>query len=172
MSQATRTDPAPGLVLLGCGHSQQIAALHSRGAATLAAALKLQLNATLDTDPSRLGTLSSGSLNPLAVDAGMALADGSHWAEWLGAWRQSCLLLLDHEQLASGAPAAATALLRQWQVPLLGLVQWGGPWDGVARRRDRLPWLGWLDAQGSGDAAAQLALAAALQSARQQAELA
>jgi hypothetical protein len=36
------------------------------------------------------------------------------------------------------------ALLHQWQVPLAGLVQWGGAWDGEVRRGDGLPWLGWL----------------------------
>jgi hypothetical protein len=29
-------------------------------------------------------------------------------------------------------------------VPLAGLVQWGGAWDGDARRGDGLPWLGRL----------------------------
>jgi hypothetical protein len=41
-------------------------------------------------------------------------------------------------------PAAATALLLGWNVPLLGLLQWGGSWDGGSRRRDGLPWLGRL----------------------------
>lgn len=50
------------------------------------------------------------------------------------------------EQLATGLPAAGTALLRQWRVPLLGLIQWGGRWDPEARRHDGLPWLGALAA--------------------------
>ena len=34
-------------------------------------------------------------------------------------------------------------------MPLLGLIQWGGPWLAADRRRDGLPWLGWLaDPQG------------------------
>jgi hypothetical protein len=41
-------------------------------------------------------------------------------------------------------PAAGTALLQRWQVPLVGLIPWGGPWNPVARRQDGLPWLGCL----------------------------
>ena len=29
-------------------------------------------------------------------------------------------------------------------MPLLGLVQLQGPWNGPARRRDGLSWLGWI----------------------------
>ena len=65
----------------------------------------------------------------------------------LGAWRQPSLLVLDHIQLATGLPAAGTALLQRWQVPLVGLIQWGGPWNPVARRQDGLPWLGCLAGQ-------------------------
>jgi hypothetical protein len=49
-------------------------------------------------------------------------------------------------------PAAATALLRQWQVPLLGLMQWGGTWQADERLRDGLPWLGRLSPENGGDA--------------------
>jgi hypothetical protein len=49
-------------------------------------------------------------------------------------------------------PAAATALLERWSVPLVGLLQWGGGWDASARRLDRLPWLGQLaDTEGTND---------------------
>ena len=40
-----------------------------------------------------------------------------------------------------------TSLLKNWQVPLVGLVQWGEPWAAAERRRDGLPWLGALPAQ-------------------------
>ena len=86
-------------------------------------------------------------LAPLPLDPGLAMAQGS-WAEALGAWRQPTLLVVDHGQLPTGIPAAATALLQRWSVPLLGLIQWEGSWDASARRRDGLPWLGQL-----GDAA-------------------
>jgi hypothetical protein len=86
----------------------------------------------------------SGWLAPLPLDPGLPLDDGS-WAEALGAWRQPTVLVVEAPQLATGLPAAATALLERWGVPLVGLIQWGGPWDGERRRRDGLPWLGWLD---------------------------
>lgn len=85
-----------------------------------------------------------GWLASLERDVGLALADGRSWAEALGAWRQPALLVVPAGQLDSGVPAAATALLRQWQVPLLGLLQWGGTWQAGPRRRDGLPWLGLL----------------------------
>ena len=40
-----------------------------------------------------------------------------------------------------------TSLLKNWQVPLVGLVQWGEPWAAAERRRDGLPWLGALPDQ-------------------------
>ena len=43
-----------------------------------------------------------------------------------------------------GAARAYTALLQQAGVPLVGLVQLGGTWQPEVRRRDGLPWLGWL----------------------------
>lgn len=85
-----------------------------------------------------------GWLAPLPLDPGLPLDHGC-WAEALGAWRQPTVLVVEAPQLATGLPAAATALLERWGVPLVGLIQWGGPWDGERRRRDGLPWLGWLD---------------------------
>lgn len=93
-------------------------------------------------------TASGPWLAPLPLDPGLAMAQGS-WAEALGAWRQPTLLVVDQGQLLTGIPAAATALLERWSVPLLGLIQWEGRWDASARRRDGLPWLGQLgDADG------------------------
>jgi hypothetical protein len=82
-------------------------------------------------------------LAPLPLDPGLAMAQGS-WAEALGAWRQPTLLVVDQGQLLTGLPAAATALLERWSVPLLGLIQWEGRWDASERRRDGLSWLGQL----------------------------
>jgi hypothetical protein len=82
----------------------------------------------------------------LPIDPGLPLQEGGSWVEALGAWRQPTALVLPADQLATGLPAAGTALLRQWSVPLLGLIQWGGRWDPEARRRDGLPWLGALAA--------------------------
>jgi hypothetical protein len=91
-----------------------------------------------------LQAAAGGRLASLPLDPGQALSDGGTWAEALGAWRQPTLLIIDAQQLSSGAAASTTALLRQWQVPLLGLLQWGGPWVPEMRRRDGLPWLGCL----------------------------
>lgn len=82
---------------------------------------------------------------PLPVDPGLGLVAGGSWAESLGAFRQPTALVLDGAQLACGWPAAATALLRQEGVPLVGLIQLGGEWEPERRRGDGLPWLGWLD---------------------------
>jgi hypothetical protein len=51
---------------------------------------------------------------------------------------------VEQAQLGTGIPAAATALLQRWSVPVLGLLQWGGIWDASTRRRDGLPWIGQL----------------------------
>lgn len=146
------------LVLLSCGDNSQIAALQAAAAAPLAQTLGLTLQPALVT----LQTLPEHSLFPLGTDPGTPLQATGHWAERLGAARQCCLLLLDAEQAAGGLPAAATALLQQWRVPLVGLVQWGQPWLEPARRRDGLPWLGWLDASAASDEA-RIALALAAQ---------
>ncbi|MCP9774224.1 hypothetical protein [Cyanobium sp. WAJ14-Wanaka] len=84
----------------------------------------------------------AGELVGLPLDPGLLLPSGGHWAEALGAWRQPVLLVLSAAQCQSGLPAAMTALLMQWQVPLVGLVQWGEPWEPELRRADGLPWLG------------------------------
>lgn len=79
------------------------------------------------------------------IDPGVPLPGGGCWAEALGAWRLPTLVLLGAEQLRTGWPAAATALLRHHRVPLVGLIQGGGPWVEEQRRQDGLPWLGHLD---------------------------
>ena len=139
------------LVLLGCGKAEQIALVQQQAAPALASGLGLGLAAPLPACSdglaamaAPLASLQDGTLTPLPLDPGQIQADGSHWAEALGAWRQPCLLLLTADQLDGGLPAAATALLQHWHVPLLGLVQWGGPWQAPLRRHDRLPWLGEL----------------------------
>ena len=95
-------------------------------------------------------------LAPLPLDPGLALIEGS-WAEALGAWRQPTLLVVNHSQLATGIPAAASALLEKWRVPQLGVLQWEGTWDGELRRREGLPWLGCLAAAEQDDRDAWIA---------------
>ena len=157
------TGSRSALVLLACGTPPQIRGLQAAAAPPLARALQLQLGPALPADPgpqaqASLAALQNGILAPLTQDPGRTMADGAHWAALLGAWRQPCVLLVGVEQLDSGVAAATTALLRQWQVPLLGLVQWQGPWNPQARLADQLPWLGWLDGLEQG--ADALALAA------------
>jgi hypothetical protein len=158
------------LLLLAAGPPEPQSRLLEEAAPALATALGLALGARLDPgDPvSQLAALqrparAAGALPrliPLPIDPGRTLADGSCWAEAVGAWRQPALLLLGADQQESGLAAAMTALLRQTAVPLVGLVQWGLPWQAALRRRDGLPWLGAL-AAGEPDALA-LALPAAL----------
>ena len=104
-----------------------------------------------DAQLSQLHATPGRWLASLPLDPGQDLPDGRTWAEALGAWRQPTLLVIGAQQLTSGAAACTTALLRQWRVPLLGLVQWGGAWQGERRRRDGLPWLGRLEEATSPD---------------------
>lgn len=94
---------------------------------------------------SQLQASAEGWLASLPLDPGQSLEDGGTWAEALGAWRQPTLLIIRGQQLQSGAAAATVALLRQWRVPVLGVLQWGGSWSAERRRRDGLPWLGRLE---------------------------
>lgn len=160
----SRADVSQSLVLVAAGPRAVVAGLQHQLGPQLAAALGLAWRAPLDPlDPPRaLAALamSGPGLVPLPVDPGWPLHGAGHWAEALGAWRQPVLLLLAGEQLETGLPAAMVALLHQWQVPLVGLVQGDGAWDPDARRGDGLPWLGGLDsATGSvNSVAAALAL--------------
>jgi hypothetical protein len=167
-------DPGHALVLLACGTPPQVTALQAAVGPAVAEALQRHLVAALPVEPgpqahAALAELPPNALVPLPQDPGRTAADGSHWAELLGAWRQPCLLLISADQLDSGVAAATTALLQQWQVPLLGLVQWQGSWDRGARLADRLPWLGVLGGP-EADADA-LALAAARRMQQLQAQL-
>lgn len=94
---------------------------------------------------SQLQASAEGWLASLPLDPGQSLEDGGTWAEALGAWRQPTLLIIRGQQLQSGAAAATIALLQQWRVPVLGVLQWGGSWSAEGRRRDGLPWLGRLE---------------------------
>ena len=141
------------LVLLVAGSVDQVGTLLAQAASPLASVLGRSLAAPLPSEhPSRSLALLHDSPNgeksvlaPLPIDPGCSLADGSCWAEALGAWRQPAVLLLTTDQQNSGLPAAMVALLAQKRVPLAGLVQWGRPWLPELRRREGLPWLGALD---------------------------
>lgn len=96
---------------------------------------------------------SDESMLRLCGDAARFHPAGSSWLEALADWRQPVLLLVAGEADGgvSGAAAAYTALCRNLGLQLLGLVQLQGPWDGASRRRDGLPWLGWIPDAGSAD---------------------
>ena len=145
----TETKRHGGLLMVGLGLRRELEGLEAV-AARLAAAEGASLRplaGAMDPDAS-LAALSAEDTGPwlaaLPLDPGLPLARGGSWAEALGAWRQPCLLVLRGEQMATGLPAAGAALLAQWRVPLAGLVQLGGDWQPLQRRRDGLAWLGWL----------------------------
>jgi hypothetical protein len=155
VSVAPSTTPA-GLLLVGLGTQQDLTILESL-ARRLAEAESMGLRQVSDADDpdASLSALTTGAgeapgargrhwLAALPVDPGLPLPRGGCWAEALGAWRQPCLLVMGKSQMATGLPAAGSALLERWRVPLLGLLQLGGAWEPLERRRDGLPWLGWL----------------------------
>ncbi len=82
----------------------------------------------------------------LIGDAAIPKSHGDSWFEELGAWRQPTILLafpLASEEIPGSVPAYA-ALCSTLSVPLLGVVQIGGSWSPTLRRRDGLPWCGWM----------------------------
>jgi hypothetical protein len=158
-------EPKGGLMLVGLGRRQELeglAAVAAQLAAAEGVALR-ELAGAADPDAG-LATLTAEATGPwlaaLPLDPGLPLERGGSWAEALGAWRQPCLLVVRGEQLDTGLPAAGAALLERWRVPLAGLVQVGGDWQPVLRRRDGLPWLGWLPETGAESEEAGVAMAA------------
>ena len=140
--------PSAGLVLLAPG------GVSPGDGARLAGLLGLRpLAGAADpqADPqvamAQLAAEPQGWLLPLGPDPGAVLAQPGCWSEALGAWRQPALLQLPAAEAESGLARAYTALLTAAGVPLVGLVQLGGPWQPERRRLDGLPWLGWLPAE-------------------------
>lgn len=169
MSRFSPAEAPPGLVALGHGPADQVRALLLESGPALAVALALPWAGCLDPAQPETGlTALPAALVGLPLDPGQSLPRGGHWAEILAAHRQPALVVLSVGQVSSGVAAASVALLSQEGVPLLGVVQWGGPWDAALRRREGLPWLGWLTAgaAGEGETAVQLGLAARLRQAQ------
>jgi len=129
-----------------------------------ATAERAELGARLAAEPDQLmAALQShqgGALVALEEDPGRWLPVGTRWAEVLGAWRQPTLLLIAADDAGNGLAAAYTALLDRSAVPLLGLVQWGGSWEGPARSCEGLPWLGALQPGDHGGSGAEVLLEA------------
>lgn len=88
-------------------------------------------------------------LAPLPGDPGAWLGAAGRWADLLGAFRQPTALLVPGSSAEGGLAAATTALLERAGVPLVGLIQWGGPWRADRRRGEGLPWLGWVNPRGN-----------------------
>lgn len=158
----TETDRCDGLLLVGLGRQRELeclAAVAARLAAAEGVPLR-QLTGAEDPDAG-LAALTAAPgpwLASLPLDPGLPLERGGSWAEALGAWRQPCLLVVRGERMDTGLPAAGAALLERWRVPLAGLVQVGGDWQPALRRRDGLPWLGWLPESGEENDEAMAAL--------------
>lgn len=171
VSESSRGQPA-GLVLVAVGSQPALAGRVAAAASSLSALSAWPLHpVTADRPPAEtLAALSEGRatqgppawIAPLPVDPGLGLGANGSWAEALGAFRQPTALVLEAAQLASGWPAAATALLRQERVPLVGLIQLGGVWEPERRRGEGLPWLGWLGVAGGNPAEGGAELLAAL----------
>ena len=90
------------------------------------------------------GCAAAGS-RPLA-------ALGGRWAEVLGAWRQPTVLLIAAQQAVEACRRPTRPCCERCGVPLLGLIQWGGPFDGrPAAARDSPGWGRWLRATAADD---------------------
>ena len=155
------TWPSPGLVVVAPG------GVRDPGGQLLAAVLGLRHIsgvAGIEADPNAtlaaLQTQAGGWLLALAVDPAAELEQPGCWVDALAAWRQPVVLELSVAQATAGPARAYAALLEAAQVPALGLVQLGDPWQPQRHRADGLPWLGWLPAAGDDpEAAAALRLA-------------
>lgn len=86
----------------------------------------------------------------LSGDAARQRPEGGNWLDALADWRHPLLLMVVGEPGGgvAGSAAAYTALCHQLGAPLMGLIQIGSTWNRLQRRRDGLPWIGWIPAPG------------------------
>ena len=98
------------------------------------------------TAPAAVLNGRNGGLIRLCGDPAEQHEGGGHWIEALADWRQPLLLLVPGrgDGTVSGNAAAYSALCRQLDAPLVGLIQIQGSWNPQARRRDGLAWCGWI----------------------------
>ena len=77
-------------------------------------------------------------------DVAMLHSSGSTWMEALGAWKAPVILFVSPNSSGKipGIAAAYVSLCKNLSVPLIGIVQLGGPWNQYERRLDSLPWCG------------------------------
>ncbi len=88
----------------------------------------------------------SSGLIALKGDAAATKPGGDSWLEALGDWKHPVILIVTplDSGLVSGSPKAYAALCRQLKAPLIGLVQTGGSWNPEVRRKENLPWCGYI----------------------------
>ena len=82
----------------------------------------------------------------LSGDAARRQRQACSWLEALSDWKQPVLLLTAAEADGGipGSAAAYTALCRELNIDLIGLIQLQSDWDDASRRQDGLPWFGWI----------------------------
>ena len=136
------------LVLLGAGPLPELSM--RCGAETLSDTLGLPLTTVAEgqsPDPSLVNLMASPhSLIRLAGDPGSLHHEGNSWMDALAAWNCPVILLGSPrpDGVMPGTIPAFTALCETRGMVLLGLIQLGGSWIPEVRKRDGLPWLGWL----------------------------
>ena len=97
--------------------------------------------------PSWLDADGSKVLLQLCGDAAAVGAVGSFSCLEMLALRQQPVAILvpaREDGVIPGTAPSYTALCKELRVRLIGLVQLGGPWKPDERRRDGLPWCGWI----------------------------
>ena len=97
--------------------------------------------------PLWLDSEDNGVLLQLCGDAAAAGAvDSFSCLEILALRQQPVVILVSacEDGTIPGIAPAYTALCKQLSVRLIGLVQLGGSWKPDERRRDGLPWCGWI----------------------------
>ena len=136
-------------LILGAGPIPELAMRHACEAIAKSCRCGL-LSYACDESPHKVlaSKESRRDLVRLCGDAARFHRDGGSWLEAIADWRQPVLLLVpgDADGGIPGVGPAYAALCRELKVPLLGLAQLHGTWDATERRKDALPWRGWIPA--------------------------
>ena len=134
-------------LILGAGPIPELAMRQACEAIAKSCGCGLQ-NYKCEESPHKVlaSTKSTNDLVRLCGDGARFHRDGGSWLEALADWRKPVLLLVPGEADGGipGVGPAYTALCHELKVPLVGLVQLHGAWDTSQRRKDGLPWRGWI----------------------------
>ena len=136
--------------LVGAGPLPEL--LMREASAALADRWGLELSHVLEGE-SPQETLSKPSAQQGLIrfcgDVARQRPEGGCWLDALADWRQPILMMVAGGAGGdiAGSAAAYTALCHQLGAPLIGLVQIGSQWNRLQRRRDGLPWMGWIPAE-------------------------